>query len=343
MVFLMYFLVTFLLSSIFLRTVAGNSNTVPLNGSFRRHSRILQNRNNDNKTCSKSFTLTDMYVGTGFLNGWNFFTGPDPTHGNVKYQSKADAMAKGLAFVQDDGTTVLAVDDRTFLPVGAKRDSVRISTKKKFNGGLFVADFFAMPHGCSVWPAYWSLGPNWPNAGEIDILEGVHDQPTNQYALHTSGGCTLSTGNVMVSGKVFNKQCTSSGNSNAGCGFIDTDTRTYGRGFNIIGGGVYAHLWNNEGIKVWHFARNEIPADIKKKKPKPSSWGTPVAFWSNLSCDMASHFHDHSLVIDTTLCGDFAGPTFSSAGCKGSCAQAVSDPKNYRFAKWKLNYIAVYQ
>ena len=48
--------------------------------------------------------------------------------------------------------------------------SVRISSKKTYNGGLFIADFFAMPHGCSVWPAYWSVGPNWPSAGTFHCL-----------------------------------------------------------------------------------------------------------------------------------------------------------------------------
>jgi hypothetical protein len=54
---------------------------------------------------------------------WDFFADDDPTHGNVQYQSKANAIAKGLAFVQNDGTTVLAVDDKNAVPVGGKRDS----------------------------------------------------------------------------------------------------------------------------------------------------------------------------------------------------------------------------
>ena len=49
--------------------------------------------------------------------------------------------------------------------------SVRIQTKKTYNSGLFVADFFAMPHGCAVWPAYWTVGDgDWPNTGEVDII-----------------------------------------------------------------------------------------------------------------------------------------------------------------------------
>lgn len=54
---------------------------------------------------------------------WDFFTGPDPTHGNVNYQSKANAENKNLFRVQADGTTLLAVDDTSFIPVGGKRDS----------------------------------------------------------------------------------------------------------------------------------------------------------------------------------------------------------------------------
>lgn len=196
-------------------------------------------------------------------------------------------------------------------------------------------------------------------AGEIDVLEGVHEQPTNQCTLHTSPGCTLSTDGKGVSGNIVNEQCASSGGDNIGCGFEDTDTRSYGHQFNLIAGGVFAHLWDNGGIKVWHFPRTEIPSDITAKKPNPSSWGKPVAFWSSSSCDMASHFYEHALVLDTTICGDLADATYKSAGCPGTCAQAVSDPSIYRceydpfkvssgfqqytVAKWKLNYIAVYQ
>ncbi|KAG6868732.1 hypothetical protein C0993_011311 [Termitomyces sp. T159_Od127] len=201
-----------------------------------------------------------------------------------------------------------------------------------------------MPHGCGVWPAYWSVGPDWPRSGEIDIIEGVHNRETNQYTLHTSAGCTLSSGSVRLDAdtQVLGKQCASSVNSNAGCAFLDKDTRSYGKGFNLLAGGVFAHLWNTDGIKVWHFARGEIPEDIEQKQPNPSAWGEPVAFWSSAACNIDSHFSEHSLVIDTTLCGDFGTATYSTSGCPGTCAQAVANPSNFKFAKWKLNYIAVY-
>jgi hypothetical protein len=39
------------------------------------------------------------------------------------FLNEKDAFDGGLAFVQDDNTTVLAVDDQTPLPVGGNRAS----------------------------------------------------------------------------------------------------------------------------------------------------------------------------------------------------------------------------
>jgi hypothetical protein len=310
-------------------------------------SRPAQRRNNG----GRSFKLVDLYQGATFFDGWEFFSSPDPTHGNVNYLNAGDAFSKGLAFVQQDNTTVLAVDDTTFLPEGANRDSVRINTKKSYTGGLFIADFWAMPHGCSVWPAWWSVGPDWPNAGEIDIVEGVNNQAVNQMTLHTSEGCTLDRQSspdpnfqvgVATTGQILTSQCAFLNGNNDGCAFVDTDTRSHGKGFNLIAGGVFAHLWERDQIRVWHFPRGEIPPDIEAKDPKPDTWPTPAAVFTSASCDIEARFRDHQLVLDTTICGDFAGPQFVKSGCPGTCAQAVANPKNFRFAKWKINYIAVY-
>lgn len=54
---------------------------------------------------------------------WDFYSGEDPTHGSVNYQTKENAIKKNLAFVQADGTTVLAVDDFSTVPVNGRRDS----------------------------------------------------------------------------------------------------------------------------------------------------------------------------------------------------------------------------
>lgn len=219
--------------------------------------------------------------------------------------------------------------------------SVRITSNKTYNNGLFILDLYSMPHGCSVWPAWWSVGADWPNNGEIDVIEGANNQATNQYTLHTGPGCTLDsapqavTKNITTgapeafSAHVLGTTCESSGADNDGCGFIDTDTTSYGHGFNDVGGGVYAHEWTDSGISMWHFARSDIPADISAGNPDPTTWGPPAAFFSSATCNIGEHFVNHNLVFDITLCGGFAGALYPTSGCPGTCAEAVADPSNF--------------
>jgi len=332
---------TVFLAGLSILSLVGGSNAAGLRTNSRRSRQIPRQASGQGQGAGKVFKQVDKYEGDSFLDGWNFFDKGDPTHGLVNYQNAGDAKSKGLAVV-NNGQVILSVDDTTQLRPGDKRDSVRISTKKTYNGGLFVADFAAMPVGCSVWPAWWSVGPNWPAGGEIDVLEGVHNQDTNQYTLHTGAGCSLDN-TVKTTGRALGTTCASSGSDNSGCAFKDSDTRSYGRGFNNAGGGVYAHLWDNTGIKIWHFARDEIPKDLTAGNPDPSSWPTPAAQFAASTCEVGKFFHDHVLTIDTTLCGDWAGATYGSAGCPGTCGEAVADPKNFVDAKWKINYIAVYE
>ncbi|EKM81740.1 hypothetical protein AGABI1DRAFT_111997 [Agaricus bisporus var. burnettii JB137-S8] len=286
----------------------------------------------------------EHYEGESFFKDWDFFTGEDPTHGNVNYQSLSNAQRKQLAYVKD-GVTVLAVDNSSSVPVGGKRDSVRITTKKTWNFGLFIADFAYMPWGCGIWPAYWSVGPDWPNAGEIDILEGVNNQTWNQYTIHTGIECVLPDNNAGIDALAspMGKTCTSSNGANSGCGYQNNNPNSYGAGFNAAGGGVLVHEWNSWGVKIWFFTRDSIPVDITNEQPNPTSWGTPTAAWPSRDCDFSSALYEHSLVIDTTLCGDWAGSAYGDSGCPGTCQEVVANPANFANAQWGVNYISVYQ
>jgi hypothetical protein len=116
-----------------------------------------------------------------------------------------------------------------------------------------------MPFGCSVWPAWWSFGDSkgngdkgWPTKGEIDIIEGVHNGPQNAYTLHTDfeatgRRCKIDPGKKFT-GEVKEADCKSDG-SNLGCGIKDKDTRSWGDEFKKAGGGVFAMLWDDQGIR----------------------------------------------------------------------------------------------
>ncbi|KAJ3786965.1 putative glycoside hydrolase family 16 protein [Lentinula aff. detonsa] len=287
-----------------------------------------------------TYTLSDTYAGDSFFDEWDFFTDPDPTEGNVDYQSKESATSMGLARVEN-GVAIIAVDSNSSLPLGTNRASVRISTQKTYNGGLFIYDVPFMPVGCGTWPAIWSTSTaTWPDDGEIDMIEGVHESTQNQITMHTNAGCSLATGQA-ITGTVSGTTCESSDSNNNGCATMDTTTNSWGPAFNTAGGGVFAKLWDDTGIKIWHFSRDNIPADITSQNPDPSTWGNPVSFLpSGDSCSVADHFKDHSLIINITLCGQWAGATFS---CGGTCQSAVMDPSNFVDAQWKINSIMVYQ
>jgi hypothetical protein len=97
----------------------------------------------------------------------------------------------------------------------------------------------------------------------------------------------------------------------------------------LASGGVYALLWDNSGLKIYFFPRPEIPGDITSMAPNPGAWGPPKAFLPSSACDIQSHFQDHTLTFDVTLCGDWASSSYSSMGCPGTCADLIADPKNF--------------
>lgn len=325
-----------LLLSLPLASLAGHSHS--------HHRRHREARGTNYARRGVTFKLEDDYSGQNFFDGWTFFDAQDPTNGAVNYLSQSDAVKAGLAYVQSDNTTVLAVDDYTTLQSGQNRNSVRIQTTKTYNGGLFIADFYAMPHGCSVWPAYWTVGEGtWPDAGEMDIIEGVNLNTANQITMHTGPTCSLSNTDAALA-HLQSPTCTSSPSSNSGCAFTQSGNNSFGHQFNMQAGGVFAHNWDSTGISVWFFPRGQVPDDITNGNPDPSSWGAPTAmFPNNDSCGAFSQFANHQIVLDTTLCGDWAGNAFNSAGCPGSCADYVADPSNFKLAKWMVSSIRVYQ
>lgn len=123
--------------------------------------------------------------------------------------------------------------------------------------------------------------------GEIDIIEGVHDNEHNQVTWHTAPGmssenspipaklyegCNLTstsnfTGTIVVSvsswrwltryanitqqtNGVDDLQCNALINDNAGCGITEWSRASYGPYFDSQGGGVFAMKWDTNGIAV---------------------------------------------------------------------------------------------
>ncbi len=158
---------------------------------------------------------------------------------------------------------------------------------------------------------------NWPNNGEIDVMEQVNLANGNIMTLHTNQDRTMDSVKRIMSGTSTQGDCDHSVNSNAGCG-VTASNDTYGPAFNAKGGGVMAVEWRTEGIRMWQFPRSAVPNDIAAKNPDPSSWGTALADFPDTGCDIASHFKNQSIVVNIDLCGDWAGNAnvYGASGCE---------------------------
>ncbi|KAK1045749.1 hypothetical protein LTR74_018085 [Friedmanniomyces endolithicus] len=292
------------------------------------------------------YTLIDDYTPENFFSMFTFFTGHDPTNGFVDYVDQPTANRTGL--IESTWSSVyIGVDHTNMTPNG--RPSVRITSNKSYNYGLIVLDLEHMPYGCGTWPAFWTVGPNWPNNGEIDIIEGVHDQTTNLMTLHTSDNCSITNDN-MFTGSISTTNCFVNApdqSNNAGSSIHTTNTQTYGAAFDAITGGVYATEWTSDAISIWFFPRNTIPDDIRNGHPNPQSWGEPVSQFQG-ACDLDTHIKDQQIVFDNTFCGDWAGNVWTSDATCGPQAATCNDfvannPDAFTDAYWTINSLRIYQ
>lgn len=240
------------------------------------------------------------------------------------------------------------------MPYNEKRYAPKLLTKNAYGPGtVWVMDAVHMPYGCSVWPALWTQGPNWPEGGEIDIMEGVHLQKTNQVALHSEGDGCYASKDVSMTGSLAYENCSISSNSASGCIVTDPNTNSYGADFASAGGGVYVAEFADQYIKVWFLTRSAVPEGVTKdaKSIDTASLGEPLAYYPRTTCDFPKYFGEQTLTIDITLCGTWGSiPSVLEATCptlaeNQTCytTYVINDAsETYANAFFELNYINIY-
>ncbi|KAF8703051.1 hypothetical protein AX14_014249 [Amanita brunnescens Koide BX004] len=291
------------------------------------------------------YNLNNNIVGSGFYDAFAFETIADPTHGRVNYVDQNSAIAQNLTYANGN-IFILRADDTTVLnPSGPGRNSVRLKSVNSYINTVLVFDMRHMPQGCGTWPAIWTVGPNWPNGGEIDIVEGVNDQSPNTATLHTGEGCAMPGSDDQL-GSTVNTDCNVQINGNAGCGVRFPTAQSYGTSFNSIGGGWYAMERSNACIRVWFWPRNgAVPSDVRSgaSSVETENWGTPSALFPNTSCDIDNYFAAQNIVINLTFCGDWAGSVYGSSGCPGTCVDHVNnDPGAFTNAYFDFASLNIY-
>ncbi|EAW12297.1 glycoside hydrolase family 16 protein [Aspergillus clavatus NRRL 1] len=309
-------------------------------------------------TLVHAYTLKDDYTGNNyqdFFNKFSFWTGPDPTEGLVDYVNLDSAWDNGL--IGNGGNIYLGVDHTN--KVGNEgRKSVRLTGNIAYNPGiLLVADITHMPDVCGTWPAFWmtAASDDWPQSGEIDIIEQANNAQNNQMSLHVSnkqGQCIISTDASMTATQDRWGDCAQE--ATGGCDANDPRTNSFGSGFNNNGGGVYAAEWTSEWVRIWFFPRNEIPGGDTGplgSAPDPATWGTPTTSFQSrygTDCDMSSHIRNQRVIIDTTFCGAWASGSWRSSGCAAktgydTCESYVKNvPGDFASAFWTFKLLKVF-
>jgi len=194
------------------------------------------------------------------------------------YVDRETAVANNLTYTSDDTFVLRADFENTVAANEPGRKSVRLVSTQTFNhhvamyGALnpsperSIADSTAysfdvrhMPEGCSTWPAIWEAGlETWPDAGEIDILEGANGLSPNAMTVHTSDGCTMPATRDQT-GETILTECGTPQPDSPGCGVYDATKDSFGSPFNQVGGGWFAIERTDTFIKVWFWPRSGGP------------------------------------------------------------------------------------
>ncbi|KAJ6460779.1 glycoside hydrolase family 16 protein [Mycena vulgaris] len=308
-----------------------------------------------------TYSRSEHIVGLGFYSAFDFEAISDPTHGRVNYVDKVQAILQSLTYASfthncycQINTFVLQADSKTVISDSSNtgRNSVRIQSTNinVYTTHVAVFDIVHMPEGCGTWAALWKNGPNWPNDGEVGIIEGVNNQGTNQVTLHTALGCTMPASRAQT-GTSLQLNCDTNVNSNAGCGIILGQSQSYGPSFNANGGGWYAIERTNAFISVWFWPRNapNLPAGVKAggRTVNTGNWVRhPVANFPNTNCNLAQSFAANNIIINLTFCGDWAGQPdiFAASGFNAELTDYVdNNPTAFSNAYFQLNSNNIYE
>jgi len=138
--------------------------------------------------------------------------------------------------------------------------------------------------------------------------------------------------------------------ANQGCSQLGPNG-SMGTEFNAAGGGTFAAEWDPTArhMRTWFWRAGTAPSDLQHHRPDPDTWGLPYSYFSlDPRVCSAEHFQNLRLVIDITLCGDFAASTFGD-DCPVpaelvTCEDYIrSDPATVSRAYWSIRALDVYQ
>lgn len=302
-----------------------------------------------------SYALTKNWTGAELIpsdsGDWYYFLDNDPTSGLIVYRNGTKPNRDLLSVTGTNQLKISVSSDTVDLgDAGTFRRGVRLHSTDAYDYGFFVISVDHIPEGVGVWPAFWLLGEGtWACSGEIDIIEGINSvddaSSYNSSTLHTSANCPQGDDvNCNASDQTWTTcGCSSDGKCpTKGCLQKFTSNSSFGFGFNkkTPTGGIFACELSRAGVvKIWYYDNvADFPTDnviTISKLPAPT-----VQFQACAS----KAFRNMRLIINTTLCGQWAGKEYDKTNGDGSCKGAVLDTTyTMSEAYWMINWLKVYQ
>jgi hypothetical protein len=205
---------------------------------------------------------------------WQFDTGPGSSFGT----GEIETMTNSSSNVHLDGNGNL---DLTALGSGSNWTSGRIQTTTAnvgapAGGELEVTASIQQPNpasGLGYWPAFWMLGPGqWPENGEIDILEDVNALSDHSGTIH----CGVDPGGPC-------NETSGIGSGLVGCSGCQTGFHTYTMIENRTNTSAESITWYLDGAQFFQVNESQVP----------------TATWQ------AAFDHNMSIIFDLAMGGGF--------------------------------------
>lgn len=324
-----------------------------------------------------SFSTTDNDIDNlAILDPTNYpYKDMDLTHGWVVYGKQPKLISvddnNKLRINMGKGSEIVNLnngDQKNNIEL-YRRPAPRIHCNTTFTSGLFILDIEHIPTGPGVWPSIWlngnitgkdyASGQKWACKGELDIIEGITDIKGKS----THNLTTIHTNQENVIDKDTGIYCNASENPNLktcgcdgkqscptkGCSYVYDNENTFGVGFK---GGIFAcnlvpTTTDQKIATVWFWPKNDPNIPDFDNIDNVDNWKA-----QNKKVFPNCVFGDLALIINTTLCGDWAAlrdsngspydPYVSQWSSKNVCNSIAGDTKNdYGDAYWLINSIKV--
>lgn len=251
--------------------------------------------------------------GESFFSGFDFMW-RDDNHGSAQYMPTYDkALEAGV--VEAYGTHAILRTGKASSQYQWKRQSAKIATNKSWKHFLAMMKFSHVPYGCGVWPALFTLAPEypWPDGGEVDILEYVNTG-NSRSSFHTAEDCTLKPeafGQYLPMPDLnrMDYACKTAYPKHLGC--APNKWERSGKAWSHSPG-VIALERTEDYLKIFAIPEAEIPADIESDAPNPDSWDRWLfAFYPFTASGCSKNvMQAQQLVMQINMCGDWAGKVF---------------------------------